>query len=356
VKAMILAAGAATGLYPLTYTLPTALVPVLNRPSIEHLLDWLALHQVEEVVINLHYLHASVRQALKARMDSGVQPAIHLTVEAELSGTAGGVALAQDHFDDTFCVVGADCVTDLDLQKMLEFHRSKRALCTIAGVPRKEERRFGLMEVASSGQVMRFCEKPSQADSKLDWVNTGIYIIEPDIFDRIPDVRPFDFGDHLFPTLVGRRGGVFCYQAPEGTFWNDIDEPLAYRRTHRTVLQGQGPLLVSGQEIRPQVFAGEGCEISPEAIIVPPVQFGKQVVIRKGARIEGPVVLGRGVLVGEDAQVSDSVIWQNTVIEDGAKVSSSLIGSSCHLYRDMAYDGVLLASGARFERKGISSD
>lgn len=355
-KAMILAAGAATGLYPLTYTLPQALVPVLNRPAIEHLLDWLACHQIEKAVINLHYLHASVRQALEPRIERGARPEICLTVEAELSGTAGGVALAQDHFDDTFCVVSADVVTDLDLQKMLEFHRNKRALCTIAGVPRREGRNFGLMEVNDNGRVLRFVEKPSQADSRLDWVNTGIYIIEPDIFGRIPDVRPFDFGQHLFPTMVGKRGGVFCYQAPEGTYWNDIDEPLAYRDVHRHALNEMGPLTVAGEELKPQVFTGKDCHISPEAIIIPPVQFDDQVVVRKGARIEGPVVLGKGVVVGEDAHLSDSVIWRNTLIEDGARVKSSLIGSNCQLYRNMTYDGVLLASGARFERKGISSD
>lgn len=355
-KAMVLAAGAATGLYPLTYTLPMALVPVLNRPVIEHLLDWLAQHEVEDVVINLHYLHASVRQALEPRRAEGTKPNIHLTVEAELSGTAGGVALAQDHFDDTFLVVGADCVSDLDLKKMLEFHRSKRALCTIAAIPRTDDGKFGLMEVDEAGRVLRFAEKPSVADAKLNWVNTGIYIMEPDIFGRIPDVRPFDFGEHLFPTMVGKRGGVFCYRAPEETLWHDIDEPLAYRQTHRELLIKQGPLMIEGEETRPQVVTGAGCEISPEAIIVPPVQFGEQVVIRKGARIEGPVVLGKGVVVGEDCQVSDSVIWRNTMIEDGAKVAASLIGSSCHLYRNMTYNGVLLASGARFERKGISSD
>ena len=354
-KAMILAAGAATGLYPLTYTLPTALVPVLNRPAIEHLLEWLDKYQIEDVVINLHYLHASVRQALQAKLDQST-PRLHLTVEAELSGTAGGVALAQDYFDDTFCVVSADCMTDLDLSEMLEFHRAKRALCTIAGVVRKRDRQFGLMELDDSSRVVRFSEKPAKADSKLGWVNTGIYIMEPDIFSRIPDVRPFDFGQHLFPTMVGKRGGVFCYQAPASTYWNDIDEPLAYRETHRDVLIRQGPLTVSGEEIRPQVFCGQDCQISPEAIIVPPVQFADQVIVRKGARIEGPVVLGKGVIVGEDVQISDSVIWQGTVIEDGARVNSSLVGSSCHLYRNMTYDGVLLASGARFERKGISSD
>lgn len=354
-KAMILAAGAATGLYPLTYTLPQALVPVLNRPSIEHILDWLYLHEIEDVVVNLHYLHASVTQALKKRVEEK-KPRIHLTVEAELSGTAGGVALAQDHFDDTFVVVSADLFTDLDLKKMLEFHREKRALCTIAGVSYKGTRSFGLMESNENSRVLRFCEKPLQADDALRWVNTGVYIIEPDIFGRIPDVRPFDFGQHLFPTMVGKRGGVFCYEVPEDTYWNDIDEPLAYRETHRVVLNKMGTTSAKGTEIQPQVFTGENCVISPEAIIIPPVQFDDGVVIRKGARIEGPVVLGKDVVVGEYAKVADSVIWRGTMIEEGANVSASLIGSSCHLNRHLTYEGVLLASGARFERKGISSD
>lgn len=354
-KAMILAAGAATGLYPLTYTLPMALVPVLNRPAIEHLLDWLADHNIDEVVINLHYLHASVKQALQERVEAG-HPRLHLTVEAELSGTAGGVALAQSHFEDTFCVVGADCVTDLDLKKMLEFHREKRSICTIAGVPYRGTRSFGLMEVDDADSVLRFSEKPLRADDKLSLANAGIYLLEPEIFDRIPDVRPFDFGAHLFPTMVGKRSGVFCYRIPDGVYWNDIDEPLAYRETHRHVLTRGGPLKVTGREVRPQVFEGKDCLVSPEATIIPPVQLGDNVVIRKGARIEGPVVLGRGVVVGEEALIADSVVWAGTVVEDGARIRSSLIGSSCHLHREIEYDGVLLASGARFERKEISSD
>ena len=352
---MILAAGAATGLYPLTYTLPMALVPVLNRPAIEHLLEWLGQHGVEEAVVNLFYLHASVRQALQDR-DPNLKPKLTLTVEAELSGTAGGVALAQDHFDDTFLVVSVDCMTDLDLGGMLEFHREKRAVCTIAGTPYKGTRSFGLMELDEASRVLRFSEKPVAADEGLRWVNTGIYILEPEIFDRIPDVRPFDFGQHLFPTMVGKRGGVFCYQAPKGTYWSDVDEPLAYRETHRDVLTKLGPLRVAGEELKPQVFTGKDCVISPQAIVIPPVQFDDEVVIRKGARIEGPVVLGKGVVVGEDAHISDSVVWAGTVVEDGARIRSSLIGSSCHLRRDLSYDGVLLASGARFERKEMSSD
>ncbi len=353
-KGMILSAGSATGLYPLTYTLPAALVPILNRTAIEQQLDWLGQAGVDEVVINLHYLHRAVSGALVSRVQSS-QGKIHLTVEAELSGTAGGVALAQDHFDETFCVVGVDCVTDLDLRPVLEFHRSRRSLATIVALPSRGGARFGHMELDDNQRVVRFVEKPSAQDERLAWTNSGIYIFEPEIFDHIPDVRPFDFGQHLFPELVGPRSGVFAYRA-EGVYWQDFGEPLAYRQVHRDLLTGvchlagEAPLGDNG------VFLGDGCQISPQAEIISPVVLGRNVVVRAGARLEGPLVLGDDVVVGEGAVLSDSVLWPRTMVEPEARVKSSLVGSSCHLYADRVYDGVLLASGARFEKKAISSD
>jgi NDP-sugar pyrophosphorylase family protein len=351
---MVLAAGSASGLYPLTYTLPVALVPILNRPAIEQQLDWLVNAGVDEVVVNLHYLHRAVRGALQHRL-SGDKPRLHLTVEAELSGTAGGVALAQDHFPETFCVVGVDCVTNLDLRPVLEFHRSRRALCTIVALPSQDASRFGHMELGESDRVLQFVEKPNRLQENLAWTNSGIYILEPDIFDHIPDVRPFDFGQHLFPELVGPRGGVFAYRA-EGVYWQDFAEPLAYRQVHRDLLNGichlpnETPLGESG------ILQGQGCLVAANVEIVAPVVLGRNVVVRSGARIVGPAVLGDDVVVGENATITDSVLWERTVVEPGAVVNSSLVGSSCHLHHDRVYNGVLLASGARFEKKAISSD
>jgi mannose-1-phosphate guanylyltransferase/phosphomannomutase len=351
---MVLAAGSATGLYPLTYTLPVALVPILNRPAIEQQLDWLAQAGVEEVVVNLHYLHRAVSEALQKRQQ-GDKPRLHLTVEAELSGTAGGVALAQDHFRETFCVVGVDCVTNLDLRPVLEHHRSRRALCTIVAQPSQGASRFGHMELGEGDRVVKFVEKPSSRQEGLAWISTGIYLLEPEIFDHIPDVRPFDFGQHLFPELVGPRGGVFAYRAQD-IYWQDFGEPLAYRQVHRDLLNGvchlpnETPLGESG------VSKGDGCVVDAKAEVVGPVVLGRNVVLRAGCRIVGPTVLGDDVVVGENASVTDSVIWARTVVEPGATVSSSLVGSSCHLYHDRVYNGVLLASGARFEKKAISSD
>lgn len=355
-KAMVLAAGPATGLYPLTYTLPVALVPILNRPAIEVQLDWLSHVGVDEVVVNLHYLHRAVSAALQHRLE-GDRPKLHLTVEAELSGTAGGVALAQTHFQETFCVVGVDCITNLDLRPVMEFHRAKRALCTIVALPSSHGSgsRFGYMEVNSSDRVVQFVEKPSLKQESLAWLSTGIYLLEPEIFDHIPDVRPFDFGHHLFPELVGPRGGVFAYRC-ETAYWQDFADPLAYRQVHRDLLSGvchlpkETPLGAEG------VLMGDGCVIDETVEIVAPVVLGRNVVVRAGARIVGPTVLGDNVVVGENAAIKDSVIWERTFVEPGARVDSSLVGSSCHLYKDSVYDGVLLASGARFERKSISSD
>lgn len=351
---MVLAAGPATGLYPLTYTLPMALVPILDRPAIERQLDWLASAGVDEVVINLHYLHRAVSTALDGR-DRQKVPRIHLTVEAELSGTAGGVALAQDHFSETFCVVGVDCITDLDLRPVLEFHRSRRALCTIVAVPSSGAVRFGHMQLGDGDRVLAFVEKPKDRSERLAWTSTGIYLLEPEIFEHIPDVRPFDFGQHLFPELVGPRRGVFAYRA-EGIYWQDFAEPLAYRQVHRDLLSGHCAFPRDGEDSSDGVVMGEGCQIDPRAQLTPPLHLGRHVVVRAGARLVGPVTLGDDVVIGENAEVSDSVLWARTVVEPGAAVRSSLVGSSCHLHQDRVYDGVLLASGARFERKAISSD
>lgn len=353
-KGMILAAGSATGLYPLTYTLPAALVPILNRPAIEQQLDWLAQAGVDEVVINLHYLHRAVSGALSERVEASGGK-IHLTVEAELSGTAGGVALAQDHFNETFCVIGVDCATNLDLKPVLEFHRSRRALATIVAVPWHGGSRFGHMELDDNERVLQFVEKPNASNERLAWINTGIYILEPEIFDHIPDVRPFDFGQHLFPELVGPRGGVYAYRA-EGVYWQDFGEPLAYRQVHRDLLGGICHLVNEIPLGEAGVYFGEGCQVSPEADIVAPVVLGRNVVVRAGAKLIGPLVVGDDVVVGEKAVLCDSVLWSRTMVEPNSRVNSSLVGSSCHLYADRAYDGVLLASGARFEKKAISSD
>lgn len=352
-KAMVLAAGSASGLYPLTYTLPVALIPVLGKPAIERQLDWLGRCGVDEVVVNLHYLHRAVSGALADRLEKD-GPIVHLKVEAELSGTAGGVALAREHFQETFCVVPVDCVTDLDLRKALEFHRSRRALCTIVALPASGASRFGHMELSEEQRVLRFVEKPRQPDQRLDWISTGIYVLEPEIFELIPDVRPFDFGQHLFPDLVGPDSGVYAFAA-EGVYWQDFCDPLAYREVHRDLLR-EGDIAHLPEPNERGLWEGEGCVISAAAELIPPLLLGRNVVVEAGARLEGPVVLGDHVVVGENAVVSDSVLWSRTVVDPGARVTSSLVGSSCHLHADGDYDGVLLASGARFEKKVISSD
>ncbi len=350
---MILAAGGATRLYPLTYTLPMVMVPVVNLPVIEHLLALLKRHGFDEVMVNLHYLHRLITDHLGDGSRFGIH--LHYSHEEELSGTAGGVKRVAEFFDDTFLVLGGDDLTDLDLTAFLAYHREKGAEATLAAYPAAGEDEVGFLGLDEEGRIQRFAEKPKSKPDDCPWVNTGIYLFEPSIFDRIPEVRPFDFGRHLFPELVD--GGCRFYGYPvEKSYWRDVEDPLNYRQAHWDVLGNTTGIQIPGQEGPPHIWVAEGGEISPQATVLPPVVVGEGARIEAGARVEGPVVLGAGVVVESGARVRSSVIWEESRLSQHCVVEDSLIGSCCLLQSHKTYSNILMPSGARYLRSGESQD
>ncbi len=351
-KAMILAAGSASRLYPLTYTLPMVLVPVVNRPIIEHQLEYLARYGFNEVCINLHYLHRSIREHLGDGSRWGVK--IRYSHEDELRGTAGGVAYCRDFFDDTFLVIGGDLVTDLPLDRFLEFHRRKKATASLALYRGTLNDEVGMVKLNEDDRVVSFLEKPRQKPQGYDWDNAGIYLFEPAVFDHIPDVVPFDFGKDLFPEWVAQKGEVFGFRAHG--FWADIEDPHEYRQAHWDVLSHRTGITPPGEETAPQIFVGKGAEIDSSAVLRPPLVLGDGVRVGAGARLEGPLVLGHQVTVEARAHLRSSIIWSHTHVGGGVEVENSLIGSDCELRPGREYSGVVIASGARFWEKKVSLD
>jgi len=344
-KAMILAAGGATKLYPLTYTLPKPLVPVLNRPVIEHIIELLHNHGIRDLIINLHYLHRSIEEALGDGSRFGVK--IFYSFEPELRGTAGGVRQVAEHFQETFVVIGADDLTDMNLTELVEFHRQHQALATLAAVPVQTPTEEGVLELDEERRVTWFLEKPGlQRGAAGNWSNTGVYVFEPEVLSMIPAKGSYDFGRQLFPELVRQRKRFFGYPA-ERSFWRDIGSHLSYRQAHWELLDGRSQLVVPGEEVRPQIWIEEGAVVSPQAFLKPPVLVGRGARIEADAEVSGPVVLGPGVVVKSHARVRRSVIWSGSTVGSHTNVDDCLVGSDCFLQSSQNYSKLVLASGAR---------
>lgn len=329
-KAMILAAGVGSRLDPLTANLPKPMVPIVNRPALEHILALLAHHGVSEVVANLWYRP----EAITGYFGDGGRFGVSLTYSREkrLLGTAGGVKKVAGFLSDTFLVIAGDALTDVDLGALLAFHRERRALATIALRPVEDPQHFGVVVTGKAGRITGFQEKPAPEEARSLLANTGIYLFAREILDLIPENEVYDFGKQLFPRLVAEGRPFYGY--PMEGYWCDVGTLLQYRLAHQDALQGAvrlyTPGLVLPGEGRPLAL-GENALVAPEALVQGRVLVGEGARVGPRARLLGDVVLGPGVEVGEGAVVETSVIWAGTHLGAGSRVSRSVIGQGCRV-------------------------
>ncbi|HTD34112.1 MAG TPA: nucleotidyltransferase family protein, partial [Candidatus Elarobacter sp.] len=233
---MILAGGMSTRLYPLTKQVPKPIVPVAGEPISGHVMRWLASHGYDEVAINVFYLAELVEQTFADGSRFGVK--LHYLREPELTGSAGGLKQMEGWFDSTFVVVGCDDLTNADLASLVRFHKERGALATIGLVEAEEVDQYGVVILDEEGRITGFQEKPAKGTEKSKLANTGIYVFEPAIFERIPANTFYDFGKQVFPELL-RDGLPFYGMKLEGAYWRDIGTPDEYRRATEDVLYGR---------------------------------------------------------------------------------------------------------------------
>ncbi len=346
-QAMVLAAGGAPRLYPLTYALPMPMVPVVNRPILEHTLGHLSRHGVDEVMINLHLLPRYVTDYFGEESFAGVK--LNYSVEHDLLGTAGGMRQKSSFFTDTFIVTGADILTDLDLTRLVAYHKAKKALATLAVVRQENPGDYGVVAVDDAGRVTRYHEKPRAEEVFSPLCNTGIYVFDPAIFELIPNII-YDFGRQLFPRLVQEERAFYALEVQDA-YWRDVGDLISYRQANRDFLEGLIKLPVPGQEVQPHVWLDEHAFLHPEATVIPPVALGRGAHVDAGVRLQGPVVLGDGVVLEQGVQLSSSVIWDATRINRDATVFNALVGAGCVLEGGHRYGQVVLGSGSRFTFK-----
>jgi mannose-1-phosphate guanylyltransferase/phosphomannomutase len=321
-RAVLMAGGSGTRLRPLTCDLPKPMVPILNRPIAEHIINLLKRHQITEVVATLHYLPDVMRDYFQDGSDFGVQMTYAVEEDQPL-GTAGCVKNIAELLDETFLVISGDSITDFDLTAAIEFHKSKKSKATLVltRVPNPVE--FGVVITDEQSRIRRFLEKPSTSEIFSDTVNTGTYILEPSVLDYLPVNQECDFSKDLFPLLLEKDEPMYGYIA-EG-YWCDVGHLDAYREAQYDGLHQKVKLDYAYPEQTPGLWVGQNTHIDPTAKIETPVIIGNNCRIGPRVHIEAGTVIGDNVTVSADADLKRPILWNGAIIGDEAHLRACVI-------------------------------
>ncbi|MGZ6932463.1 MAG: sugar phosphate nucleotidyltransferase, partial [Acidimicrobiia bacterium] len=318
---MILAGGEGTRLRPLTSNQPKPMMPIVNRPMMEHIVRLLAEHGFDEIVVTVAFLANQIRTYFGDGAELGVE--MRYATEDSPLGTAGSVRNAAEELDDTFLVIAGDVLTDIDLRGIVAAHKASGARGTIALKRVTDPVEFGIVITAPDGRIERFLEKPTWGQVFSDTINTGIYILEPRIFDYIAEGEVVDFSGDVFPAALA-AGELLRGHVVDG-YWEDVGTLDAYLHAHEDILDGLVDIEIEGFAIREGVWLGEGTEVDPDARIDGPAIIGPNCRIEAGAHVADHTVLGGDVVVKRDAQVVRSVIHEHTYIGASARVRGAVI-------------------------------
>jgi mannose-1-phosphate guanylyltransferase/phosphomannomutase len=338
-KAVIMAGGEGTRLRPLTSNAPKPMLPLVNEPMMEHIVRLLKQHGFEEIVVTVAFMANSIRSYFGDGSDFGVR-IVYATEETPL-GTAGSVRNAIDELDERFLVISGDVLTDVDLTAIVKEHEEKQALATIGLVRVENPLEFGIVITRDDGSIERFLEKPSWGQVFSDTINTGIFVLEPEIFDFIEPDRSVDFSSEVFPALL--KAGKPLYGAIAEGYWEDVGTLESYLSAHKDILDGRVQLDVPGFEMGDGVHVGEGAEIHPDAKVVGPAVLGENCRIEASVRLGPYTVLGTNVRVRANADLERVVVHDNSYLGEGVRLRGATIGRSCDLRRGVrGEEGVVL--------------
>jgi len=336
-KAMILAAGKGTRVRPITHTTPKPMIPILQKPVMEFLLELLRQHGFDQIMVNVSHLAEEIENYFRDGQRFGVQIAYSFEGRIEdgeligdAVGSAGGLKRIQDFqpfFDDTFVVLCGDALIDLDLSEAVRRHRAKGAMASLITkrVPRDQVSSYGVVVTDPDGRVLSFQEKPAVEEAASDMINTGIYIFEPEVFNYIPSGEPFDIGSDLFPKLV--EAGAPFYALPMEFEWVDIGKVPDYWQAIRSVLQGHvRQVQIPGVEVRPGIYTGLNVAANWDKINVEgPIYVGGMSRIEDGATIIGPAMIGPSCHICEGATIDNSIIFDYSRIGAGVRLVEKLV-------------------------------
>jgi mannose-1-phosphate guanylyltransferase len=327
-RAMVLAAGKGTRLFPLTGAIPKPMAPVVDTPIIRHIFDLLAQHGVSEAYVNVHYLADALLEAYGG--DTHVDGMkVCLVREDQLTGTAGGVkhlagAASVGEFDEPFVVVSGDALTDVDIESLVAFHKEKGALATIALHRVYDTSEFGVVEIDGEGNILGFQEKPDPKEAISTLANAGVYVLEPDALEYVPQNTFFDFAKDVFPRFLEEGERFAGYQGD--FYWSDIGTLEAYRQAQYDVLSGRVRVKVPGEKRGESLWVGENAQIHPSVALEGYVVVGRDAVVGRDVSLSGDVTVGTDCWIRPNATIKRSILLPGASIGDGAYLEDCIVG------------------------------
>jgi mannose-1-phosphate guanylyltransferase len=347
-KAILLAGGKGTRLRPLTIHTPKPIVPIFNRPFLHYQIDLLKqVPEIDEVILSLNYQPRRIEEIFGDGSDIGIR--IRYVVEPAPLGTGGAIKYAGDKLTESVVVFNGDVLTQIDLAAVIRLHRERKAKATIVLTPVENPSAYGLVETDQHSNILRFLEKPKPEEITTNHINAGIYVLEPDTFDRIPSDVAWSVERSYFPSLI-ERGETFVAYVYNG-YWIDIGTPDKYTQVHRDIMDGRynaGPFREIGAG---RQWISRDARIEDGATVEGPCFIDEGVLVKSGARVAPYSVIGRQTQVEEHASVDGAIIWPNCRVGEHAVVGTSIIGRNCHIGRH-----VTLTSGAVLGDKTTLTD
>ena len=345
IKAIIMAGGEGTRLRPLTCNRPKPMIPVINKPVLEHSINLLKKHGIRDIILSLYYLPENVHNYFGDGSEWGVN--LTYSVEETPMGTAGGVKQAIGRNDETFIVLSGDGLIDFDVTEIIKYHREKKSPFTIILTRVNKPTDYGIVILDKTGQVQKFLEKPSWGEVFSDSANTGMYVIEPEIISGlVPENTKFDFSLDLFPLMQEKKIPIYGY-ITEG-YWCDVGNLSTYLQVHRDILNELARVDIAGKKIAKNIWVGRDVNIHPDAVVKGPAVIGNFVRIKKGAEVSDFSVIGDNCVIEEGVSIRRSIILHSTVIGPKCELRGAIIGKRCVLENFVSiYEGSVISDDCR---------
>lgn len=322
-QAVILVGGEGTRLRPLTYDLPKPMAPILGKPYLERLINLLKQSGVEEIIFATCFKYDVIQDYFKDGKNFGVK--LFYEIENEPLGTAGAVKNVAKHINGTFLVFNGDIMVDMDIKKLIEFHKKQKGIGCLTLTKVEDPTRYGIIEVNEDKSIKRFIEKPAPDEITTNYINAGLYILEKETLDLMKPDTNYSFERQIFPKILNSSKKLYAF-CNDG-YWIDIGKPESYSKVQFDILSGKLKINMPGyKKVKENVWVGKDVHIADNAKLDQYVFIDDNAYIKENCAIGQYAVIGRDCVINKNSAIENSIIWQGADIGENVKIKDCIIG------------------------------